>query len=113
LGDNGAVSGAKLGESRMLDNIRDLFQWNRFITPYVVQFAYALAVILIVLNGLSGIVAAFVEAASRPLSGLLALLVSLIAMLAEIVFARIAAEFVLVTFRINDHLGALRNRAGG
>ena len=33
-------------------------------------------------------------------------------MLAGILFARIAAEFVLMVFRINEHLSAIRNRGG-
>jgi len=27
-----------------------------------------------------------------------------------VIFARIAAEFILIVFRINEHLGAIRNR---
>jgi hypothetical protein len=29
-----------------------------------------------------------------------------------VIFARIIAEFVLIVFRINEHLGAIRNRGG-
>jgi hypothetical protein len=94
-------------------DIRDLFQWDRFITPYIVSTAYILLVVFIVLSGLSGIASALVEASVHPLAGLTGLLINLVAMLVEVVLGRIAAEFVLVTFRINDHLGALRNRAGG
>jgi hypothetical protein len=32
--------------------------------------------------------------------------------LVGVIFARIAAEFVLIVFRINEHLGAIRNRGG-
>jgi hypothetical protein len=31
-------------------------------------------------------------------------------MVAGVVLARIVAEFVLIVFRINEHLGAIRNR---
>ena len=31
-------------------------------------------------------------------------------MLVGIIFARIVAEFILIVFRINEHLGAIRNR---
>jgi hypothetical protein len=31
-------------------------------------------------------------------------------MLAAVILIRILSEFVLITFRINEHLGAIRNR---
>jgi hypothetical protein len=31
-------------------------------------------------------------------------------MLAGVILIRILSEFVLITFRINEHLGAIRNR---
>jgi hypothetical protein len=37
---------------------------------------------------------------------------SLAGILIGLVFARIVAEFVLIVFRINEHLGAIRNRGG-
>jgi hypothetical protein len=33
-------------------------------------------------------------------------------MLVGILFARIVAEFILMVFRINEHLAAIRNRGG-
>jgi hypothetical protein len=30
--------------------------------------------------------------------------------LAGVIFARVAAEFVLIVFRINEHLGAIRDQ---
>jgi hypothetical protein len=30
-----------------------------------------------------------------------------------VIFARIMAEFVLIAFRINEHLGAIRNQGTG
>ena len=37
---------------------------------------------------------------------------SLIGILIGVIFARIIAEYVLIMFRINEHLGAIRNRGG-
>ena len=37
-------------------------------------------------------------------------LASLAGILVGIIFARIAAEFVLIVFRINEHLGAIRDQ---
>ena len=38
------------------------------------------------------------------------LLASLLGVLIGVIFARIIAEFVLIVFRINEHLGAIRHR---
>jgi hypothetical protein len=91
-------------------DIRDLFQWERFITPSVIKIFYWLAVGLSLLVGLTGMFAGLLAIAFNPLSGVFAIVQSLIGMLIGIFAARIAAEFVLITFRINEHLGAIRNR---
>ena len=41
---------------------------------------------------------------------MIAIVGSLISVLIGVLVARIVAEFVLITFRINEHLGAIRNR---
>ena len=47
---------------------------------------------------------------TQPLSGLFLIISSLIGTLVGVIFVRIVSEFVLITFRINEHLGAIRNR---
>jgi hypothetical protein len=91
--------------------IGDLFQWERFITPSIIKIFYWLAVIITVLIGLSGLVSALGMMTFSPLAGIITAIVSLAGMFVGIIFARIAAEFVLIVFRINEHLGAIRNRA--
>jgi hypothetical protein len=93
----------------MLD-LRDLFQWERFITPSIIKVFYWLAVGLSVLFALSNIFAGLYMMMANPLGGLLMIVASLIGALMGILVARIASEFVLITFRINEHLGAIRNR---
>ena len=93
----------------MLD-LRDLFQWERFITPSIIKVFYWLAVGLSVLFGLVNIFAGLYMLTVNPLGGLFWIVVSLIGVLMGILVARIIAEFVLITFRINEHLGAIRNR---
>ena len=88
----------------------DLFQWERFITPSIIQIFYWLVVGVIGLSGLSGIAAAVAVMTTSLVQGVIMLLASLLGMAAGILFARIAAEFVLMIFRINEHLGAIRNR---
>jgi uncharacterized membrane protein len=93
----------------MLD-LRDLFQWERFITPSIIKVFYWLAVGLSVLFGLSNLFAGLWMMAANPFGGLLMMVGSLFGVLIGILTARIVAEFILITFRINEHLGAIRNR---
>jgi Domain of unknown function (DUF4282) len=92
--------------------IGDLFQWERFITPSIIKLFYWLAVAIAVLGGLSGVISSFRLMAYSPIAGLIMGLVCVAAVLVGVIFARIAAEFVLIVFRINEHLGAIRNRGG-
>jgi hypothetical protein len=93
----------------MLD-FKEMFQWDRFITPSLIKSAYALAVGLMILFGLSGVFSGLATMAISPFSGFLLVLSSLLGTLVGIVFARIAAEFILIVFRINEHLGAIRDQ---
>jgi hypothetical protein len=45
-----------------------------------------------------------------PGYGLITVVASLIGLLIGVFFARIISEYVLIMFRINEHLGAIRNR---
>jgi Domain of unknown function (DUF4282) len=90
--------------------IGDLFQWDRFVTPTVIKVFYWLAVILSVLLGLAGAFSALGTMAFNPLVGIILLVTSLLGGFMGVILARIIAEFVLIVFRINEHLGAIRNR---
>jgi Domain of unknown function (DUF4282) len=89
---------------------RDLFQWERFITPSIIKIFYWLAIALAVLGGLQGLISGLMGMIANPLAGILAMVGALLMALVGIVFARIAAEFVLIVFRINEHLGAIRSQ---
>ncbi|MEA2979836.1 MAG: hypothetical protein QOF91_1819 [Alphaproteobacteria bacterium] len=91
-------------------SFRDLFQWERFVTPSIIKLFFWLAIAIIVLFGLSGIAAAVQMMAASAGVGAFMLLGTLLGMTIGILFARIVAEFVLIVFRINEHLGAIRNR---
>jgi predicted membrane metal-binding protein len=91
---------------------RDLFQWDRFITPNIIKTFYALVIALICLFGLSGIFSGLATMAISPFGGFLVLLSSIASVVVGIVFSRILAEFVLIVFRINEHLGAIRDQGG-
>jgi len=92
--------------------VGDLFQWERFITPSIIKLFYWLAVAMTVLTGLYGVISSFRVMAYSPIAGLIMALICVAAVLVGVIFARIAAEFVLIIFRINEHLGAIRNRGG-
>ena len=93
-------------------SLNDLFQWERFLTPSIIKIFYWLAVGISVLFGLSGIITGLTLMAVHPLGGIFWIVASLIGILIGVIFARIIAEFVLITFRINEHLSAIRNRGG-
>ncbi len=89
---------------------RDLFQWDRFITPTIIKTFYWLAIALTILFGISGVFSGLAAMAISPFGGFIVLLTSLAGTIVGIVFTRIAAEFVLIVFRINEHLGAIRDQ---
>ena len=90
----------------------DLFQWERFITPQIIKIFYWLAVAVAVLAGLSGVGSGLAMMFVNPFAGLIAVLISVIIVIIGVIFARIAAEFILIVFRISEHLGAIRARGG-
>jgi predicted membrane metal-binding protein len=89
---------------------RDLFQWDRFITPTIIKTFYWLVIALIILFGVSGIFSGLATMAISPFGGFIILLSSLASVVVGIIAARISAEFVLIVFRINEHLGAIRDQ---
>ncbi|TAK47071.1 MAG: DUF4282 domain-containing protein [Xanthobacteraceae bacterium] len=89
---------------------QDLFQWDRFITPSVIRLFYWMAMGLSVLTGLSGIVSGLAMMAISPFGGMILVFISVAGIAVGILLARIAAEFVLIVFRINEHLGAIRDQ---
>ena len=91
-------------------DFQDLFQWDRFITPTIIKTFYWLVIALIILSGIRGIFAGLTEMAISPFYGFILLLSSIASVVVGVIFARIAAEFILIVFRINEHLGAIRDQ---
>jgi hypothetical protein len=91
---------------------QDLFQWDRFITPTIIKTLYWLILVLIVLFGISGILSGLSMMAISPFSGFIVVLSAVAGVVAGMMFARIIAEFILIVFRINEHLGAIRDQDG-
>ncbi len=90
-------------------DFQDLFQWDRFITPTIIKTFYWLVIALIGLFGLGGIFSGLAAMAISPFGGFLQLLASIASVIVGIIFSRIVAEFILIVFRINEHLGAIRD----
>jgi predicted membrane metal-binding protein len=91
-------------------DFRDLFQWDRFITPTISKTFYWLVVALIILFGISGVFSGLAAMAVSPFGGFIVLLSSIASVVVGMVFSRILTEFVLIVFRINEHLGAIRDQ---
>ena len=83
------------------------------VTPTVIKVFYWLAVVLSILLGLASAVSSLTTMAFNPFVGMLLLIASLLGAGMGVILARIIAEFVLIVFRINEHLGAIRNRGQG
>jgi predicted membrane metal-binding protein len=94
----------------MMFEFRDLFQWDRFITPTIIKTFYWFVIVLTILFGISGIFSGLAAMAVSPFAGFILVLSSLGSVVVGIIFSRIAAEFVLIVFRINEHLGAIRDQ---
>ena len=51
-------------------DFRDLFQWERFITPSIIKIFYWLAVGISILSGMSGMISGLTFMSLHPLGGL-------------------------------------------
>ena len=91
-------------------DLRDLFQWERFITPSIIKVFYWLAVIMAVLAGLQAVFAGLGLIFASPIAGVIAIIGGILVAVIGIIFARIGAEFILIVFRINEHRGAIRSQ---
>jgi hypothetical protein len=94
-------------------DFQDLFQWDRFITPTIIKTFYWLVIALIVLFGISGIFSGLSMMAISPFGGFIVLLSAIASVIVGVIFSRIVAEFILIVFRINEHLGAIRDQGQG
>ena len=93
-------------------DFNDLFQWERFITPQIIKIFYWLAVAFSILAASRASARGLWTMFASPIAGLIAVLISVLGIVIGVIFARIAAEFILIVFRISEHLGAIRARGG-
>src|SRR5258705_8014388 len=88
---------------------RDLFQWDRFITPTIIKTFYWLVIALFALFGISGIFSGLAAMAISPFGGFILLLSSIPRVIVGVLFSRLAPGFILFVFRIHRHLWPLRD----
>ena len=91
----------------------DLFQWDRFITPTIIKTFYWLVIGCDLPVRAFRIFSGLTAMAISPFAGFLVVLESIAGVVVGVVFSRIAAELILIVFRINEHLGAIRDQGGG
>ncbi len=89
---------------------QDLFQWDRFITPAIIKLLYWLVIALTVLFGLLGIFSGLSMMVMSPFAGFITIISSFVGIAVGVIFSRVATEFVLIVFRMNEHLGAIREQ---
>ena len=89
---------------------RDLFRWDRFITPTLIKPFFGVMIGFVVLVGLSGIFSGLTAMAINPFGGFIVVVGSIVGIVAGIMFSRVISEFILIAFRINEHLGAIRDQ---
>jgi hypothetical protein len=100
-----------LRRSTANDEFQRLIPVERFTSPAIIKVFFWLCVGISALFGLSTIAYGVQLVAVRPGFAVMVLFAGVLCVLAGILFARIVAEFVLVLFRANEHLGAIRKRA--
>jgi predicted membrane metal-binding protein len=88
---------------------RDLFQWDRFITPTIIKTFYWLVIALIALFGISGIFSGLAAMAISPFGGFIVLLSSIASVVVGIVRPRVGALVGSIRFRKLP--SSLRSRA--
>ena len=102
-------------------DFRDLFQWERFITPSIIKIFYWLAAAVSVLAGLSGVFSGLRLMLLDPISGLFFILASLIGLfigsfgqgqLSDRLGRRAIYQFNLLLFGVFTILGALLGFGG-
>jgi uncharacterized protein DUF4282 len=89
-------------------DIRDMFQWHRFITPSVVPLFFWVATAAAVITGLFGFAGGVLMLLDYPLVAIAVVVLSTTVTCLGVLAARLIAEFVLITFRTNDHIYAIR-----
>jgi hypothetical protein len=91
-----------------MPSLRDFLMFDHYLTPSIIRAFYLLQVALIVAFGIINILAAFLAMAYSLLPGVAWLICSIFATAAGLLAARVITEIVMILFKNNEHLAALR-----
>ena len=90
--------------------LKDMSDWNHYMTPRLAPKLFNFAVIFVAVQVLLGFAVALATFGEAPLAGLLIFLGSILAGVIGVIFARMVAEALLLVFRMEAHLAAMRKR---
>jgi hypothetical protein len=96
-----------------MPSLRDFLTLERYLTPSIIRTFYLLLVALIAILGIINILAAFLAMAYSLLPGIAWLICSIIGTVVGVLAARILTEVVMILFKNNEHLAALREHVEG
>lgn len=89
-------------------DFRDMFQWNKFITPLVVPTFFWVATFAATVIGFFGFTIGVVLLSDYPLIAIITVVFSVTITCLGVLSARMIAELALISFRANDHIYAIR-----
>jgi hypothetical protein len=92
---------------RMVD-FREMFQWSKFITPVAAPIFFWVATSAASTIGLLGLTTGVVLLPDYPLVAIIIVILSITTACLGVFSARLFAELLLISFRTNDHIYALR-----
>lgn len=94
----------------MTQDTRDYLAFRRMITPGIIQIVFWILIGVTVLGSVigifAGIFAMFTEGVGAGLAGIV---LSIIYLVAGIVFVRIYCELIILFFRVNETLTEIKN----
>ncbi|GAB4508485.1 MAG: hypothetical protein Tsb0026_07180 [Sulfuricaulis sp.] len=80
--------------------MQDLLSFNKMITPVFIHVIYWIGIAAVLLNGIGGVV------------GGAGVVRRVVVAVVGLIVVRVGCEVLIVLFRINDNLAALRNSKG-
>ena len=94
----------------MID-IRDMFQWYKFVAPAIVRPFFWVATVAAVVSGLIGFTGGVVLLPDYPVIAVILVAFSFAVTSLGIMAARLIAELVLISFHTHGHINAIRDLA--
>jgi hypothetical protein len=96
-----------------MPGIQDFMSFEHYLTPSTIRAFYLLLMALITLLGAINVFAAFAAMAYSLPTGIAWLLCAVLGTATGLVAARVVAGVVMILFKSNEHLAALREHVEG